>query len=194
MKYFFLVGETGVGKSSVVNSIFGLPMASVDRFRRCTVAVSDYIFDGTSGEQLCVIDSPGLGENEEISVDLQYMELIRARLANIPILEALVLVARLDVGRSMASEKRMIGMIVGGLRRKYLKRPWLVLTHAANVQKEDDFEIANRRIAAIDNCYRESYERRFFRTFNGFRKIIRIDNKSRSWAPGAPSISDLLQV
>jgi len=56
-----LMGKTGAGKSSLCNTLFSSPLASIDAVKGCTRLVQQYkISDGMHA--LNVIDFPGIGE------------------------------------------------------------------------------------------------------------------------------------
>ncbi|KIJ67596.1 hypothetical protein HYDPIDRAFT_38087 [Hydnomerulius pinastri MD-312] len=60
-----LFGETGVGKSSVINLISGMPVAKVSSdVDGCTMDSRDYIFDLKDGTKVNIWDTVGLEEPE----------------------------------------------------------------------------------------------------------------------------------
>ncbi|MDJ0737579.1 MAG: 50S ribosome-binding GTPase [Nostocaceae cyanobacterium] len=66
-----VVGQTGVGKSSLINSLFNTDLKT-DAVKPCTMAIERVSFKGEKGGELWFYDLPGIGESA--SADARYME------------------------------------------------------------------------------------------------------------------------
>jgi small GTP-binding protein len=82
-----LIGQTGVGKSSTINSLFNAG-SEVSHTSPCTHEAQEYAVDvkeisGTSGKPIRVFDMPGLGETEE--ADTGYLKIYRKVLPNVDV-------------------------------------------------------------------------------------------------------------
>jgi predicted GTPase len=66
-----IVGQTGVGKSSLLNALFGTNLKT-DPIRPCTKEIERVVIKGKSGHELWFYDLPGIGESDK--ADSQYLE------------------------------------------------------------------------------------------------------------------------
>lgn len=69
---YLLYGRTGVGKSSLINSIAQSPIATVHDSYACTQEITAHKFRTPNGEYL-MYDSPGLCEDEDPLTDERYI-------------------------------------------------------------------------------------------------------------------------
>lgn len=70
-----IFGQTGVGKSSLINSIFGTNFA-VDDVRPCTKSPQSHQARDESGNEIIFWDLPGIGESED--ADRSYLDMYLA--------------------------------------------------------------------------------------------------------------------
>ena len=70
-----LIGRTGVGKSSFINTAFGVKTASISHYESCTKIIKHYS-KSTEWGDFCLIDTPGLCEDNE-SLDFKYLTMIK---------------------------------------------------------------------------------------------------------------------
>lgn len=72
-----VVGQTGVGKSSLLNALFDTNLKT-DPVSPCTMEIERVIVKGKSGTELWFYDLPGIGESEE--ADGKYLEQYKQKL------------------------------------------------------------------------------------------------------------------
>jgi predicted GTPase len=184
MRRFLLIGQTGVGKSSFINTTFGVRLAKISDFEACTKVVEHYAY-GTPFGDVCLIDTPGLSEGSEAQ-DTLYAEMIKQYVRNAGI-DILLYVSRLDETRFRPTEKRALTVVTTQLGRSVWKHPWLILTFAASVREEHFHERTAKRIEHIGEYIRELAPR-----FRGFEKVGIVDNTVRNWTAGGIPASQFL--
>lgn len=74
-----VMGQTGVGKSSLINALFGTSLKT-DPVRPCTKVVERVTVRGSDGSVMWFNDMPGIGESER--ADQQYLEEYRKKLTD----------------------------------------------------------------------------------------------------------------
>ncbi|HET7460063.1 MAG TPA: GTPase [Longimicrobium sp.] len=143
---FLLAGRTGVGKSSLVNSLMGQPVATVSDYEPATAQVEVYESQ-VDGIAYAVADTPGLCDDlPEVGNDERYLELIRER---VPEVDCMWFVTRLDDSRVSSDEKRGIALITQAFGPRVWSRAVLVFTFANNVAPERYAQALQRRAELI---------------------------------------------
>ncbi|KYC35395.1 hypothetical protein WA1_06100 [Scytonema hofmannii PCC 7110] len=74
-----IMGQTGVGKSSLLNALFGTRLAT-SSVRPCTKEIERVTTKNQLGHELWFYDLPGIGESDE--ADAQYLQQYRQKLLN----------------------------------------------------------------------------------------------------------------
>lgn len=145
-----LIGRTGMGKSSTVNSLIDAEVAAVNDLKPCTASVSVYE-KNLHGATIRVIDTPGLCDDiPQVGNDSKYVEMIRHKVPyNI---NAVLFVTRLDENRVEASEKRGLQLITQAFGPQLWKKAVIVFTHSGNIENSK-FE---KRLAGRTECIREA--------------------------------------
>ena len=130
---FLLVGRTGVGKSSTVNSLMGEAVAPIGDYEPTTMEVKSYENE-IGGVNFTVIDTPGLCDDlEEKGNDYKYLERIRL---NADRIDLMWFVTRLDDTRVQSDEKRGIKLISDAFKPKIWEQAIIVFTFANNLNNE----------------------------------------------------------
>lgn len=128
-----IVGKTGVGKSSTINSMMDEEVASVGDFEPVTTEVRPY-FSEINGVPYSVYDTPGLCDDlEEKGMDDIYLDRI---INGVPYVDCMLYVSRLDENRVSADEMRGIRLVTEAFGPDVWKRAVIVFTHADKVEKD----------------------------------------------------------
>ncbi|MBC6429462.1 hypothetical protein FM036_00675 [Nostoc sp. HG1] len=132
---FLLVGRTGVGKSSTINSLMGEPICNTGDYDPTTMEVQSYEHE-INGIKFTIVDTPGLcDEIPEKGNDQKYIELIRNKVKQI---DSLCFVTRLDDARVSSDEMRGIKVISEAFTREVWEHSVIIFTR---VNKADDYVI-----------------------------------------------------
>ncbi|MGE0568799.1 MAG: GTPase family protein [Bacteroidia bacterium] len=145
-----IIGLTGVGKSTTINSLFGTKLKS-DASVACTQIAEPIILQGPKGK-IVVFDMPGLGE------DIEKDEIHKQTYAKVlPECDVIIWVMVANApGRAMAYDQMMLRDVVGayvdklviGLNQVDLIDPndWI---DAANIPSKQQYENLERRIVDV---------------------------------------------
>ena len=60
-----IFGDTGVGKSSLCNALFGKDIAKISNVEACTRKPQEILIGGSDGKGIILVDVPGVGEDRE---------------------------------------------------------------------------------------------------------------------------------
>ncbi|MEH2096557.1 GTPase [Nostoc sp.] len=130
---FLLLGKTGVGKSSTVNSLLSKEIANVGKYDATTMQVQEYEHE-MNGIKCLIIDTPGLCDDiPEKANNQKYIELIQNQVKQI---DLLWFVTRLDDSRVGEDEKKGIQIISEAFTPKVWEHSVIVFTRA---NKADDY-------------------------------------------------------
>ncbi|PSB50136.1 hypothetical protein C7B67_15565 [filamentous cyanobacterium Phorm 6] len=135
---FLLVGRTGVGKSSTVNSLMGKTLAVVGDYEPCTMEIKKYENE-INGINFTIIDTPGLCDDlEEVGNDYKYLERMRSDVSQV---DSMWFVSRLDETRVTNDEKRGIKLISETFGSKVWGQAVIIFTFAG-AKNASDYPIA----------------------------------------------------
>ena len=192
MRRFLIVGQTGVGKSSFINAVFGLPRAEISDFEACTKVVEHYIYKSPFGE-VCLIDTPGLSE-DSLEVDSSYLKMVRRSIESDGV-NITLYVSPLNEKRFRPSEKSALNLLTQELGKSIWANAWLILTFAASIPSERLDQTCDVRINQIDSYIREiaARKKKKKKKFEGFKKIALIDNIVPNWTSNARPIDEIFE-
>ena len=182
MRRFLIVGQTGVGKSSFINAVFGIERAKTSEFEACTKLVEHYLYKSPFGE-VTLIDTPGLSE-DSFELDKAYLKLVRESV-EVDSIDTILYLSSLAEKRFRPTEMSALNIITKEIGKSIWKNTWLVLTFAASVKSERLQEACDARIMQIADHLTQITKRKkkSGSKFNGFKKIISIDNVIPNWSP-----------
>lgn len=144
---FLLVGRTGVGKSSPVNSLMGKSIAQVGHYEPTTMGVESYDSE-INGIDFTVIDTPGLCDDlEEEGNDEKYLERMRSKVEQI---DSMWFVSRLDETRVTADEKRGIKLISNAFSPKVWEHAVIIFTYANSLEEARYREALDKKTELIE--------------------------------------------
>ena len=127
---FFVVGRTGWGKSSTVNSLLGQEICKVNDYVPETADVVGFNFE-INGIKATVFDTPGLCDGS--GNDQVYIDMIRSK---VPTPDSMLYVTRLDETRP-ENDQRAIKIISEALGPIVWQYAVIVFTFANNVKASE---------------------------------------------------------
>lgn len=193
MPSYLLIGRSGVGKSSFVNSFFGASLAPISHVDACTTDVEEYPPKGFAGlkTSMRLLDTPGLMEGDE-SKDDAYLKRIAERLRHISI-DGVIFVAELGT-RFRPVDIDFLGKITRTLGPPIWNSAWLALTRAAEVPWEIRDERTEVFVTEITSCLiNATGGPNSLRRFRGFRKVLLVDNVVDKWTEGTRPLATFFQ-
>jgi ribosome biogenesis GTPase A len=187
---YLVVGRTGNGKSSLINSTFGRHVARTHEFEACTTIVEHHAL-GTPLGNIVLIDTPGFAEGDHDD-DLQRAKTI-AEHVSLRDVFAVMYVTRLGETRVRADELRTLRALSRQFGEALWDKAWLVLTFAAEVapSRRNDFAGARRSLlneAVIDSLKAQSP----LVSFVDFRRCWLIDNVVDDWCDDGVPLAQVL--
>ena len=189
MLNYLIVGQTGVGKSSFVNAVFGKIVALTGDFKSCTKVVEYYAY-GTKYGDICLIDTPGLGE-DSTDGDIAYLKMVRDSLISKNIkIDVTLYVTPITETRFRPNEKAALLLLTKELSTSIWSNSWLVLTFAASLSAKQREKASRERKKDITTYLEELTSQSS--PFLGFQKILRVDNIVSNWTSDCVPINSIL--
>ena len=131
------VGQTGVGKSSTINSLFDKEVATTNKFETETRSVTP--FEGTHYDvKYTIYDTPGLGEwsTGDLKLDEKYLSLMKEQC---PLPDVLWYVLRIDTHITRA-DRDDLQLIYQNFGDAIWDRTMIVFTHSDRLISPEEFQ------------------------------------------------------
>ena len=178
---FFVVGRTGWGKSSTVNSLVGKEVSKVNDYEPETADVVGFDFK-INGVKATVFDTPGLCDGS--GNDQRYIDLIRSK---VPAPDSMLYVTRLDETRS-ENDRRAIKIISDALGPIVWQYAVIVFTFANNIKPSEyqDRLLRKKQIILQAIAQEIGNDNMSYRI-----PVVAIDNKSTTTPDGKEWLGNL---
>ena len=181
---FLLLGRTGKGKSSTVNSFFGQEVAPVGDYEPTTITVEQYDHE-INGIPVRIWDTPGLCDDlEEEDNDRRYLQEVCEKIKEI---DSVWFVASLDDTRVGADEKRGIQEISLALGKEVWQRGLIVFTFADKVSPDEYPQRLQKRAELIRQEISKYAGDRIARHI----LAVAVNNKGNTTPDGEPWLGEL---
>ena len=193
MRRYLLVGRTGMGKSSFINTAFGEYIAETSEYEACTKIVEHYAYNSPLGN-ISLIDTPGLAEND-LFTDEQYLSMIHSKI-NLSEIHSLLYFTRLDDTRFRPDEKRTLKLLTEKLGSNIWMNAVLIMTFAASIPSDKRDKDVRVKIDQTEEFLRKiininTLQDTMFGTFKGYWLV---DNCVPNWtSQGVSALSLLMQ-
>jgi GTP-binding protein EngB required for normal cell division len=182
---YLLVGRTGVGKSSLVNTIAQASLAAVDNSYASTQAITSYVFSTPAGSYT-IYDAPGFCEDDNPATDAEYLSKIKFFLDRKEIDSygiSLLLVVRLDSTRIRSDDHEVVKYLAELLLR--FRLPLVLVATWADFTRSDlyvrsQLDLARiQYLAMVDKALLDlTYGNLCAEGFDG---AYAVDNESGAW-------------
>ena len=180
---FLLIGRSGVGKSSTVNSLMGKTVAEINRWEPATTSIKSFE-NQFHGVKFFVFDTPGLCDEDDASQ--KDNERLNSMKAEIPEVDCMLFVTPLNDTRVRSDELRGIKLITEVFGKKIWENAVVVFTFACSEPNEYT-DAVSRRSQAI---------RKAIASYAGEEAVVHIpcipiDNKAGQTPDGKIWIAEL---
>lgn len=147
-----VVGRTGVGKSSTINSLVGANVADIGHFEPTTAELRFY--NGRiAGAHILIADTPGFADTRtDHSNDRKYVELIARRMGEV---DLLLFVTGLDDPRVEKGEHDTIQILTEEFSPAIWDRALVILTRSDRVTRANFAKVLEGRTAVLRRAFRD---------------------------------------